>query len=52
MKKITLANDLKIMGVGKLAAGTVLKVQSYNKRYIYVDFCGSTLKLTYKDIVK
>lgn len=53
MKYVTLKNDLPIQGYYTLKAGTRLKVNKYNSRYIYVDIDSHcTLTLTYKDITQ
>lgn len=49
MKKIKLKNDMSIPGYGKLAQGTSFMVDSYNKRFVYVQVAPRvTLRLARK----
>ena len=49
MHKIKLKHDMQIPGYGKLEAGRPFKVESFNKRYVYVQLReGVTLRLARK----
>lgn len=49
MRKIKLKHDMQIPGYGKLEAGHPFKVESFNKRYVYVKLHpGLTLRLARK----
>lgn len=52
MRKIRLAHDITVMGVGTIPAGTEFMVERYNKRFVYVEFIGCELRLTRKDVEK
>ena len=50
MKKVRLKEDLPIMGVGKVKAGTEFGVERFNSRYVYVKYLGCELRLSRKEV--
>lgn len=49
MKTVTLSKPVNIIGLGTLPKGLRLCVVRYNSRYIYAEYYGCTIKLTYGD---
>lgn len=52
MKKIELAKDVPLMGVGiTIPKGTSFKVEDFNSRFVYVRWKNNQLRLSRKDVV-
>ena len=52
MKKVRLKNDITLIGLGKVAAGTVFDVEKYNSRFVYVKINNCSLRLSVKEVEK
>lgn len=50
MKKAKILKDTRIMGAPIIKANTILKVEKFNSRFVYLEYLRCQLRLSRKEV--